>query len=386
MAAGGLQRARAAGHAVVGWDEEGLVYPDPIWYMHNRIAEGTLDLLDHLVVWGDQSADDLLAAFPSLRCPVHALGNPRIDLLRDPAVALYRDEAEALRRDEGPFVLINTNFDLVNHADGQGALVERLEAGGRISGQADVDAYERWAVLRHAVMTAVRDGLPELVGALPGRSVVIRPHPSEDLRVWEEIAARLPGVVVRAPKDSVIPWILAADAMVHNSCTTAVEAHQLGCPVVAYSPPGAASEMESPLPNALSAQAADWGGVVSEVVRVIDRWDGPGSAQERVAGRHLASRSGELASSRIADLLEEVPTHGTERVAGPSLKDRVRARTRSRPKAQPQGAELAQRQPLLDQGQVAARLQRLSALLEVPIAARPGLDGTVVVSPAGSAA
>jgi surface carbohydrate biosynthesis protein len=35
-------------------------------------------------------------------------------------------------------------------------------------------------------------------------------------------------------RGSVLPWLLACRALVHNGCTTAVESYAMGVPAVAY--------------------------------------------------------------------------------------------------------------------------------------------------------
>lgn len=384
-AADRLRRLRERGHAVVGWDEEGLVYPDPLWYFRNRMAGASLDQLDALVVWGEASAADVRAAFPGLRCPVHPLGNPRTDLFRSPAIAVFEDMARRIREEEGPFVLINTNFDLVNHADGPDGLQVRLRSGGRISGPDDEAAYARWAVLRRAVMDAFVEGMASLAAALPDHRIVVRPHPSEDASTWEEATRSLPSVVVRPAGGPVAPWLLASDVVLHNSCTTAVEAFLAGRPVVAYVPPGDASAMESPLPNQVSLQGRSWGEVVAIVSDVVRSWDGPTEEQVAVARRHLSATDGPLASEGIAAFLDEARSRvlPVRSAARRELIRRVgrRLAARARP-ATPPSRDVHQRHPPIDAEEVRARVTELARRLGVAVVVSVAADGTFTLGPA----
>ena len=49
----------------------------------------------------------------------------------------------------------------------------------------------------------------------------------------------------------VVPWLSGADAVIHNSCTTGLQAYLLGKPVISYMPV-AFDKYDQYLPNALS--------------------------------------------------------------------------------------------------------------------------------------
>ena len=57
--------------------------------------------------------------------------------------------------------------------------------------------------------------------------IIIRPHPSESHDPWRQLAAELPNVSV-VYEGNVAEWLLAAELLIHNNCTTGVEAYLLG--------------------------------------------------------------------------------------------------------------------------------------------------------------
>ncbi|HKX78278.1 MAG TPA: surface carbohydrate biosynthesis protein [Novosphingobium sp.] len=300
------------GHRIIGWDEEGLVYPDPNWYFSNRVGAGPARLCEALVAWGPASARDWLGTLPAEAPRPLSWGNARIDLLREPYRALHREEAESLRRRFGRYVLVNTNFDMVNHHDGRGALLRKMEASGRVATARDRERFADWERFRQTMFDAFLDGLPRLHQAMPDVNFVLRPHPSEDPAVYRVLAQRLPRLFVHPPEGSVLPWILGAVATVHNSCTTAVESYMLDVPVIAFDPPGvgegAGDAMESPLPNMLSRRVPDWPGVAAALRELTDGpeadWITPD--QRIVARDYIGSIVGPTASERIAQLAVEM--------------------------------------------------------------------------------
>jgi surface carbohydrate biosynthesis protein len=369
-----LRAMRLCGHAIVGWDEEGLVYPDPAWYFADRISTDSISELDVYVAWGPQPAIDLRLAHPDVAAPVLDLGNPRIDLLRAPFRDAFDEDAEALRRRHGPYVLVNTNFDLVNHADGAAAFRERLRRSGRIRSAQDEARYDEWARFRGLVWNEFKAGIERLRVALPALRFVIRPHPSESLRCWAELAQRVPGVEVAPAVDNVVPWILGSTAVLHNSCTTAVEAHVLGVPVVAFRPPGTdvpSTSMESPLPNDVAGEPL-----------------GQEAERDAALARFVSATTGPFASQRITEVIgtlrDPSPT-ATIESSRSSLATRVggvRARSAARLRSGVRSArstDARQRFPGLGVEEAAVRLATLAHPLGEAITCRSAGPDVVVV-------
>ena len=67
------------------------------------------------------------------------------------------------------------------------------------------------------------DLIPELAAAIQPHVLVIRPHPSEDRSIWDERAKHIANVEV-VLEGGVAPWIMGSSMLIHNNCTTAVEA------------------------------------------------------------------------------------------------------------------------------------------------------------------
>ena len=303
-----LASLRERGNRVIAWDEEGLVYPDPDWYFSNRVSAESARHADAVLAWGPEPGRDLAATLPAEIGPILPFGNARIDLLREPFRRIYDKPAQELRDRFGRFILVNTNFDLVNHADGPGGLEKRMRASGRIASVRDEQRFADWAVFRQAGFDAFMEGLPILHDALPEVTFVLRPHPSENTAPWRELADRLPRISLQPPAGPVYPWIVASEAVLHNSCTTAVEAYLLDIPVVAFHPAAEAGSMDSPLPNLLSRPAHSWPQAAELLREAIsgDRADWIGEEQRSIARNFIGGLEGPLSSERIVTLAEEL--------------------------------------------------------------------------------
>ena len=75
--------------------------------------------------------------------------------------------------------------------------------------------------------------IPNLDRVLPDHNIIVRPHPTENQQVYKEIAKNCKNVKV-INEGNVVPWLMAAKALIHNGCTTSVEAYMMGVPAISY--------------------------------------------------------------------------------------------------------------------------------------------------------
>jgi surface carbohydrate biosynthesis protein len=297
------------GHEIVAWDEEALVRFPRDDYYRRRLSAKALRRVSRLFAWGEDDAE-LFREFPDYPgTPIDVTGNPRIDLIRPDARHYFDDEVAEIRERFGEFVLINTNFGYVNSFASKLNLIrEPKTAGGEpeLSENArDMHPHFARGVAAHkqALFEHFRALIPMLADALPRHSIVVRPHPSEDHGVWRDAAGDHGNVHVVNQK-SVIPWLIATSALVHNGCTTAVEATVLGRPAIAYRPVSAEG-FDCELPNSLSHEAFDREELLSKLRAVLAGELGlrSDSGQRARLERHIAALEGPLASDRIVDAL-----------------------------------------------------------------------------------
>jgi surface carbohydrate biosynthesis protein len=306
---------RQLGHEIVAWEEEALVHPPPETYFTLRLSPKTISKVSHIFAWGQENVD-LLRLYPELpgNMPIHITGNPRGDILRPEMRPYFDKEVERLRNLYGDFLLINTNFTEVNPfipsiglflpAKGPGKKARRGQAGiGMSSHFAEGLRDHKQAILEDFVRL-----IPELERAFPDLTIVVRPHPSENLKIYNDIAAKCDRVKV-INEGNVIPWLLAAKTMVHNGCTTGLEAYVLGVPAISY----LASLNEyydfefQGLPTKLSHQCFNFEELKRTLTRILTGELGVADNEEckTLIDYYLAAQNGRLACERIVDVLEE---------------------------------------------------------------------------------
>ena len=151
--------------------------------------------------------------------------------------------------------------------------------------------------------------IPQIEQAFPDYTIVVRPHPGENLQIYHRIASQCERVQV-TNEGNVIPWLIAAKAMIHNGCTTGVEAHVLGLPAISYR--ATINEQYDDafhrLPNLLSYECFDSEALCETLQQVLSGQLGIGNRIEhkQLIDHHLASQNGALASECIVDVLNDM--------------------------------------------------------------------------------
>jgi surface carbohydrate biosynthesis protein len=319
---------RRLGHEVAVGDEEALVYFSPEIYHARRMSPQTLPLVSMLLAWGDDNVE-LWRKHPAYGgTPIHAVGNPRVDLLRPELAGFFEDDVRRIRARYGPFVLVNSNFGMVNaFLDTFNVFKQSTARGGEpepgtAARGTSLEFARGYAAHKTALFQAFQAMLPELAAAHPDFAFVVRPHPVERREPWQEAARGLPNVHV-VHEGNVVPWLRAASGLIHNGCTTAAEAAVVGTPAITYRPVRAAT-YDLELPNGLGHEATTSAELCEMAGGVLRGELGCASgAGPRPLGEYLTALEGPLAADRIADVLaqSEAVRDGLPR---PPLHDQLR--------------------------------------------------------------
>lgn len=289
------------GHTFVAWDEEALVYHSRDQYLASRVSPVVLAQAKLLFAWGSDNAE-IWRSHPAYGgVPIVEVGNPRLDLLQNDLRPFFSEQTARLRREFGGYILVNSNFGSVNHLLPQA----RDMTMRHIRSEPARVFHENMLAYRAELFSRFLKAIPSLSQANLGLSIVVRPHPSEDPAPWQRAAAGLQNVHVRAD-GNVIPWLLGARVLVHNGCTTAIEAQILRRPTIAYQPMTSAP-FDIALPNAISHSAGslqELNDLIARLPCVRETLSAGEAPRHRLLDRYLSDGDGSLSSDRIVAALK----------------------------------------------------------------------------------
>ena len=302
------------GHEILTWDEEALVHLPAETYYSRRLSPDAIRYNSHLFAWGEDNAE-LWRQYADIPegLPIHVTGNPRSDMLRPELRSFYEPEAEALRKTYGKFILVNTNFNHVNAFFPAQNLFRPTSAPDEQPqfGKAAVGMSREFAEglrdHKQAIFEAFKKLIPILDQTYPEHTIIVRPHPTENQQVYMDIAKECQRVKV-TNEGNVVPWLMATDVVIHNGCTTGVEAYMMDVPAITYRA-RINDEYDMGfyrLPNMTSHECFDVEQLQDTLTRIFNGELGSARSDEHQAlvNHYLAAQDGPLACERIVDILE----------------------------------------------------------------------------------
>lgn len=174
--------------------------------------------LDHVYCWGRKQQQMIEKAYPEMKGKCIPSGNPRFDLLTPKYRELYREESNQIKKTFGPYILVNTRFTLYNTIKG------KKEKGLTPHARYIRDLYKQFVFM-----------IKRISKDFPDITIIVRPHPAERKESYIKKLRDCKNVLVKN-EGAVIHWLMGAEALIHNGCTTGIEAYLLEKPVFSYEP------------------------------------------------------------------------------------------------------------------------------------------------------
>jgi hypothetical protein len=162
---------------------------------------------------------------------------------------------------------------------------------------------------KQSVFESFQRMIPKLDKAFPENSIVVRPHPTENHEIYQKIADQCRRVHV-TNEGNVVPWLVATKAVIHNGCTTGVEAYVTGTPAISYRE--CVNENYDNgfyrLPNLISHQCFTFDELRDTLRKILRGETGAadGDERKRLIDDHLAGKTGPLACERMMDVIEKI--------------------------------------------------------------------------------
>ncbi|OBT09107.1 hypothetical protein A9267_08835 [Shewanella sp. UCD-FRSSP16_17] len=252
---------------VVHLNEEGAVWPggESVWknLMIQSERPSVLSSSDFLATWGNWQRDFNLS-YEEVEAKVITTGHSRFDLYRDKYASYFSDEVDKLRSDLGDFILINTSFSYSNNGEGGVKFIFKNTLSYDSNCYADREyRFGRWSN-QMLSMTSIVYLVHKLSLEFPEKKIVIRPHPSESTEYYKDIFQNISNVIVTYD-GPVTPWILACDLLIHNGCTTAIEASLANKYVINFQPSSSSSTSNVYLANICGDTVSE----PDEVIQII---------------------------------------------------------------------------------------------------------------------
>lgn len=313
---------KSRGYTLVHLDEEGAVYTGPPddwkYFLEQRLDTRRLDPEDLVCLWGEWQAAHHRSLSPPCAAGLRVTGHPRFEHYKPRFRALFHPERDALVRRFGRFVLVNTNLTWANNGRGIADSFARWQGYQPETHAGRMVQIDCW---NHAnrVLAGILALASRLAEELPDVNIVVRPHPSEDQALYRAVFQDVKNVHV-LHEGPVGPWLLAARVVIHDGCTTGIEASLAGRTVINYKP-FLDQKQELVLPNLFGTRCKN----PEEVLAVVrDAIAGPDRSVElgevpELARQLMHNFSGDAVDAYLG-VMEEASARATAR---PRYRDAV---------------------------------------------------------------
>lgn len=331
-----FRRLKDRGYVIANLSEESALYRDAEEYWTHRIGTRALESTDVVFTVGVRSEEDIRVHRQAAAGRMVRTGNPRFDTLLPGVRTVYDADAGAIRRRHGRFLLVNSNFGPANPYKMGLDVVAAWRRDGKLTTPEQIDRKRREIAYKTRQMIDLQALLATVAAAGAFERIVVRPHPTENHDAWRAWASAV-NVDVEY-EGSAIPWILAAEMMLHAGCTTAIEALLLDRPTVSFVP-RPDSEFVTHA-DAVSVQVAN----ADELLALVEKgWERSGEWRRSHLARgksiispYVANVEPPLAADRLLDAADRLAVPETaetkqgplERLAG-ALRPAGRAQRRA---------------------------------------------------------
>ncbi|TBX66358.1 hypothetical protein EZL74_10945 [Flavobacterium silvisoli] len=270
---------------VIYLHEEGAVFPgkeaDWIRILKSQYNTDFFDENDKICVWGDFQKRIDEARRP--KSSVITTGHPRFDLCKEKWHSLYFSKVEILKKAYGNFVLINGNYGMANHGLG---LEHVFSEKGDYNVADETQRLKRVNFFCHSSkkMIDLVCLTHELAVKFPKLNFVFRPHPSENHQYYKTVFVGVNNIFV-SHDGPILPWIIASKAIIHDGCTTAIEATLANKLVINFET-HVNQDYDVWLPNQMGVKANG----INEVVSYLNNMEANENAPVRQLESQLANQ------------------------------------------------------------------------------------------------
>ena len=203
---------------IYAFDEEGLIISNENYYINHRVSSFAIKNLHGIFTWGNTQESMIKKKYPV--SPLYKVGSLKLEL-----ASRLKGELKDSQRDQETIVksiLVNTRFTYLN---GRYSSKESLQHLGILNSETDLKAFEEFLVSEKKI----RDEFEKFIKLAndSGCSVTLRPHPLEDKSYYCDVFADMQNVIVDSDSD-LYTQMQNHDLLVHDGCTTAIEASAMG--------------------------------------------------------------------------------------------------------------------------------------------------------------
>lgn len=208
-------------------DEEALTFLRG-WkrWIKQRLVKRSLNKVNRYFLYGTDQFLNLKSHLPEYEDKFEITGSPRFDS----HFMKIMSSGSNRKKLSKPVILFMSNFIFNRHISGKDFVINALKKMKRIETTADEDfwmAYSQWSQKTEEQFI----DLVQSLAAIKKYQIFVRPHPAEDLTVWEAIRS-----IEIDCNPNIYSSIKSADYVIANNSTTIIQSVAMDTTTIAFEP------------------------------------------------------------------------------------------------------------------------------------------------------
>ena len=299
-------KLKKKGFFITSMDEEGgLLLWDYEFFAKSRLSEKSLEQTSAVFCWGEHDYNELVKYYPKYKSHFFNTGSTRADLWKE---AFYPFWGKPKGMPQKPYLLLSSNFSLINSHHHFWEVVSSQRNSGYFERYPELEKHRYFGIAEETkILFELKNAIEKLAVSLPEIDIVVRPHPAEHPDSWKHLLGDYDNIhVIR--RGPITPWVNNSFAIIHNGCTTAMEATVSGKPVISFVP--FTKTYEHVIPNSLGYKVKD----SEELIQVVKKIRSGENKQfsDDVVLKKIRYTGSELAADRMVDIWEEIANSNFE--------------------------------------------------------------------------
>lgn len=256
------------GFKIAVFDEEAIAYGDPDSYKAKRLSKKALDNIDVYFTWGQKHSDRVKEVNEKVN--IISSGHPRIDLLKNKYNSIYSEQVDDIKKKYSPFVLIISHGGLLfTDSFIENEIKKDSKRFKEVGKSVDLSILKKYYEYHYRMGNFIIDITKELAREEVGMKIVYRPKPNEDKLTSISLFSDIKNVYVDN-EGNIIPWLLSAEAIIHNNSAVSVEAFCCNKPIISFNPEEISSH-DSILPNIVSDKCKTINDIIKKIYQVKEK-------------------------------------------------------------------------------------------------------------------
>ena len=231
-------------------DEEGGVYignNKKVWEseLAKRFDYTKLHSDDKIFFWGNWQRN--FYEKKSLKPQTYITGSPNFDICQKKYLKVFKEYDLKITGGRKDYVLINTRFANGNSRNGKyfglsNSSYSKYHTKNELMGR----FLENNIMIFHFIRL-----IREIALNLPKELFILRPHPAEDVKIYSKLLSDIANVIIVNDKSSIEPWLRQCKVLIHNGCSTAIQAAVAEKKIISFLPETQQDNFSPGLPNTI---------------------------------------------------------------------------------------------------------------------------------------